>query len=103
MSKSSFGPAPGGRKLFWVCEETLKDELLEYIYSYTPEYLLKSASVKLVLPDLFRDEEDRKAWQALQESVCELQASRLKLQKEQRNIRLGMGREHFLLGKHLAV
>lgn len=100
LSKSSLEHHPGGRKLFWVCEEGLKEELLEYVFSYTPKFLLKSESLKLTIPELFSEESDRQAWQMLKDSTKELAEKRKEILKEQREIKLGLRRENFLLGKY---
>lgn len=99
LSKSSIENQPGGRKLFWVCEEGMKEELLEYIYHFTPGFLLKNESLKLTIPDLFDDDSERKSWKMLKDSTKELFDKRQELLREQREIKLGLRRENFLLGK----
>ena len=99
MSKSSFENHPGGRKLFWICEDHLKQDLLDYVYAYTPKFLLNSESLKLTIPELFSDENDREAWKMLKDSTNELSEKRQELLKEQREIKLGLRRDNFLLGK----
>ena len=100
LSKSSIENVPGGRKLFWVCEETLKQDQLDYVYSYTPKFLLNNDSLKLTLEDLFPDDSEKKAYQMLKETTKELTEKRKELLKEQREIKLGLRRENFLLGKN---
>jgi hypothetical protein len=99
MSKSSFENHPGGRKLFWICEDHLKQDLIDYVYAYTPKFLLNSESLKLTIPELFSDENDREAWKMLKDSTNELSEKRQELLKEQREIKLGLRRDNFLLGK----
>ena len=36
LSKSSMEIQPSGRKIFWVCEEALKEDMIEYLYTFTP-------------------------------------------------------------------
>ena len=99
LSKSSYEHTPGHRKLFWVWEESLKEDELEYIYSYTPSFLIKSNSIRLNLPDLFQDQKDLSSYQALEDAVIELKNKKNKLLREQREIRLGINKAHFVLGK----
>lgn len=99
LSKSSFENHPGGRKLFWICEDHLKQDLLDYVYAYTPKFLLNSESLKLSIPDLFSEDSDREAWKMLKETTSELIEKRQELLKEQREIKLGLRRDNFLLGK----
>lgn len=98
LSKSSYEQAPGLRKLFWVCEESLTEEELEYIFSFTPSFLLKSDSIRLSLAEQFQDEKDKEAYQALNKAVLELSQAKNNLLKEQREIRLGINKAHFVLG-----
>jgi len=99
MSKSSIENMHEGRKLWWVCEEYLNQDLLDYIFINTPQFLLKSGSLKITLPDLFPEEGEKSAIQLLKESTNELYEKRQELLKEQREIMLGLRRENFLLGK----
>ena len=98
LSKSSYEHTPGHRKLFWVCEESMKEEELEYIFSFTPTFLLKSNSMRLSLPEPFQDEKDKAAYRALEDAVIELKEKKNILLKEQREIRLGINKAHFILG-----
>lgn len=100
FSKSSIENNPGGRTLFWVSEESLKADMLDYVYSFTPKFLLNSESLKLHIGDLFPDEDDKNGYKMLKESVRELQDKRNELLKQQREIKLGLRRENFLLGKY---
>lgn len=103
MSKSSIENTHGGRKLWWVCEEYLKQDLLDYIFQNTPPFLLESASIKINLPELFTDEYEKNTVQLLKESVNELYGKRQELLRDQRDIMLGLRRENFLLGKYILI
>ncbi|CAI2380107.1 unnamed protein product [Moneuplotes crassus] len=95
-SKSSILGSQGSRKLWWVCEEYLPQDLLDYVFSCTPSFLFKSASLKLNLPDLF-SESEKESVKLLRETSKDLIAKREELLKDQREIMLGLRRENFLL------
>jgi hypothetical protein len=96
LSKSDLKHQPVGRKLFWLCEDTLDEELHEYVYSYTPKFLVDNGSLELTIPDFFHNDTERKSWRLLNEMVDELKQKRRDLQKELREIKLGIRRENFL-------
>lgn len=61
-----------GRKLFWVCEEALKEDLLDYVYSYTPAFLINSGSLKIELGDLFTNKSEAEGYNSLKENTIKL-------------------------------
>lgn len=71
------------------------------MFSFTPGDVLKSKAIRLTLPELFQNKQEQREWEDLRENVRELQTTRNDLLKEQRNVRLGLQKEHFLLGKYV--
>ena len=71
--------------------------MLEYVYNFTPSFLLDNQSLKLEIKDLFNQDSEYKAYKLLKETTEELIEKRTELLKEQREIKLGLRREDFLL------
>ena len=71
--------------------------MLEYVYNFTPSFLLDNQSLKLEIKDLFNQDSDYQAYKLLKETTEELIEKRTELLKEQREIKLGLRREDFLL------
>jgi hypothetical protein len=90
--KSSVESSPVNRKLFWICEEGCKKELIEYISICTPTFLLKTQSIKLT-PDLMSDENDKEIWNLLKEATNEIQSKSITSEKKQK-----VPRNNFLIG-----
>lgn len=93
-SKSSVESSPVNRKLFWVCEEGMHKNLVEYISVCTPAFLLKTQSIKLT-PDLMSDDNDKEIWNLLKEATSEIQNKSVISERRQK-----VPRNNFLIGKN---